>query len=135
MASGVMPGIEGRAAIVGIAEKGYLSLRLTAKAQGGHSSMPTERTARALSRAIAALEANPFPLSLDGPTCGMLEAMAPYSGFGTKVVLGNLWLTAPLVVGSLGKAPAGAALMHMTISTMLDAGIKDNVLPPRRRRW
>lgn len=132
MASGVMPGIEGRAAIVGIAEKGYLSLRLTAKAQGGHSSMPTERTAvGALSRAIAALEANPFPLSLDGPTRGMLEAMAPYSGFGQKVVLGNLWLTAPLVVGSLGKAPLGAALMHTTISpTMLDAGIKDNVLPP-----
>jgi hypothetical protein len=57
MASGVMPGIEGRAAIVGIAEKGYLSLRLTAKAQGrslvdadgadrGRCAEPRDRRAR-----------------------------------------------------------------------------------------
>jgi carboxypeptidase PM20D1 len=132
LASGVMPGIKGRSAIVGIAEKGYLSLRLTAKAQGGHSSMPTERTAvGALSRAVAALEANPFPRSLDGPTRGMLEAMAPYAPFTQQVVLANLWLTAPLVVRTLGGSPLGAALMHTTISpTMLEAGIKDNVLPP-----
>lgn len=132
MASGVLPGVQGRAAIVGIAEKGYLSLRLTAKAQGGHSSMPTARTAvGALSRAIAALEANPFPLSMEGPTRGMLEAMAPYATGSQRVVLANLWLTEPLVVRTLGRSPLGAALMHTTISpTMLDAGIKDNVLPP-----
>jgi carboxypeptidase PM20D1 len=132
MASGVLPGVQGRAAIVGIAEKGYLSLRLTAKAQGGHSSMPTARTAvGALSRAIAALEANPFPLSMEGPTRGMLEAMAPYATGSQRVVLANLWLTEPLVVRTLGQSPLGAALMHTTISpTMLDAGIKDNVLPP-----
>ena len=132
MASGVLPGVQGRAAIVGIAEKGYLSLRLTAKAQGGHSSMPTARTAvGALSRAIAALEAHPFPLSMDGPTRGMLQAMAPYATGTQRVVLANLWLTEPLVVRTLGQSPLGAALMHTTISpTMLSAGIKDNVLPP-----
>ena len=132
LASGVLPGVDGRAAIVGIAEKGYLSLRLTAQAQGGHSSMPTERTAvGALSRAVAALEAHPFPLSLEGPTTGMLEAMAPYSKFPSKLVLANLWLTGPLVKRTLGASPLGAALMRTTISpTMLSAGIKDNVLPP-----
>ena len=41
MTEGAIPGIAGRAAIVGIAEKGYISLRLRAQAQGGHSSMPT----------------------------------------------------------------------------------------------
>ncbi len=132
LTSGMLPGIKGVAAIVGIAEKGYLSLRLSAKAQGGHSSMPTERTAvGALSRAIATLEANPFPLSLEGPTRGMLEAMAPYAPFSQRLVLGNLWLTEPLVTRMLGRTPLGAALLHTTISpTMLNAGIKDNVLPP-----
>ena len=132
LVSGMMPGIEGRSAIVGIAEKGYLSLRLEARAAGGHSSMPTGRTAvGALSRAIAALEANPFPSSLDGPTRGMLEAMAPYAPFPRKLVLANLWLTAPLVRSTLGASPLGAALMHTTIApTMLTAGVKDNVLPP-----
>lgn len=132
LASGVMPGVPGRSAIVGIAEKGYLSLRLRAIAPGGHSSMPTGRTAvGALSRAIVKLEADQFPSSLDGPTRGMLEAMAPYSPFTTRLVLANLWLTAPLVRSQLGKNPLGAALMRTTTSpTMLTAGVKDNVLPP-----
>lgn len=132
LVSGMIPGIAGRAAIVGIAEKGYLSLRLTARAEGGHSSMPTGRTAvGALSRAVAALEANPFPSSLTGPTRGMLEAMAPYAPFSRRMVLANLWLTGPLVRSALGASPLGSALMHTTIApTMLSAGIKDNVLPP-----
>lgn len=132
LASGVIPGMPGRSAIVGVAEKGYLSLRLTAKAQGGHSSMPTGRTAvGALSRTIAALEANPFPDNLDGPTRDMLEAMAPYAPFSERLFLANLWIAEPLVRRSLGRSALGAALMHTTISpTILSAGIKDNVLPP-----
>jgi len=132
MAAGVIPGIAGRAAIVGIAEKGYISLRLRAQAPGGHSSMPGGRTAvGALSRAIARLEANPFPARLDGPTRSMLEAMAQYAPFGRRLVLANLWLTGPIVRSMLGGTPLGAALMHTTTSpTMLAAGIKDNVLPP-----
>lgn len=132
LASGVVPGVSGMAAIVGIAEKGYLSLRLRAKAQGGHSSMPGPRTAvGALSRAIAALEANPFPSELSGPTRGMIEAMAPFAPFAQKLVFANLWLTSPLVVKKLNETPSTAAMLHTTISpTMLSAGIKDNVLPP-----
>lgn len=132
LATGVIPGVPGRAAIVGVAEKGYLSLRLTSKGQGGHSSMPPARTAvGALSRAIATLEANQFPQHVDGPTRAMLDAMAPYTPFTQRLVLANLWLTAPLVERTLGASPLGAALLHTTISpTMLSAGIKDNVLPP-----
>ncbi len=132
MATGVIPGLAGRAAIVGIAEKGYISLRLRARASGGHSSMPTTRTAiGALSRAIAALEANPFPSSLDGPTRGMIEAMTPYLPFTRRMVMANMWLTAPLVRRGLAANPLGAALMRTTTApTMLSAGVKDNVLPP-----
>ncbi len=132
LASGVIPGVQGRAAIVGIAEKGYVSFRLTAAANGGHSSMPPSRTAvGALSRAVMALEANPFPSSIEGPTRGMLEAMAPYASFGQKVALANLWLTAPLVERAMRGSPLGAALLRTTTApTMLEAGVKDNVLPP-----
>ena len=132
MAAGLMPGLSQRAAIVGIAEKGYLSLRLRALAQGGHSSMPTERTAiGALSRAIVSLEADQFPSRLDGPTRSMVEAMAPYMPFSRKLLIANLWLTAPVVSRGLAENPLGAALQHTTTSpTMLSAGIKDNVLPP-----
>lgn len=131
LARGVIPGLDGRTAIVGIAEKGYVSLTLRAQAQGGHSSTPTGRTAvGALSRAIAALEANQFPSSLDGPSKGTLEAMAPYAPFTKRLILANLWLTGPLVERAMRGSPLGAALLHTTTSpTMLAAGIKDNVLP------
>jgi len=132
MATGVIPGVAGRTAIIGIAEKGYVSLRLRARAQGGHSSTPPGRTAiGALSRAIAALEDHQFPSSLDGPTLGTLTAMAPYAPFSKRLVLANLWLTAPLVKRAMRGSPLGAALLHTTTApTMLTAGIKDNVLPP-----
>jgi carboxypeptidase PM20D1 len=132
MGAGLMPGLAGRAALVGIAEKGYVSLRLRAEAPGGHSSMPGDRTAiGALSRAIARLEADPFPMALHGPTRGMVEAMAPYLPFSKRLLIANLWLTAPLVSRELAGSPLGAALLHTTTSpTMLQAGIKDNVLPP-----
>jgi carboxypeptidase PM20D1 len=132
MAAGMMTGLEQRSAIVGIAEKGYVSLELKAHAAGGHSSMPTERTAiGALSQAITRLDANPFPRRLDGPTRRMIEAMAPYLPFPRRMMIANLWLTAPLVSRTLAANPLGSALMHTTIApTMLSAGIKDNVLPP-----
>lgn len=132
MGTGMIPGIAGPAAIVGIAEKGYVSLRLTAEAEGGHSSMPTPRTAvGALSRAIDRLEQNPFPAALDGPTAGMIAAMAPYQSFRERLVSSNLWLTRPLLARLLAGNPLGSALLRTTTSpTMLEAGVKDNVLPP-----
>ena len=132
MGKGILPGLSQRSAIVGIAEKGYVSLRLTAAAEGGHSSMPTPRTAiGALGRAIVRLEDDPFPTALDGPTARMIEAMAPYQPFAQRVVTGNLWITRPLVERILASNPMGAALLHTTTApTMLSAGIKDNVLPP-----
>jgi carboxypeptidase PM20D1 len=131
LAAGLMPGIDRRIGIVGIAEKGYMSLRLRAQADGGHSSMPTDRTAvGALSRAVAKLEANPFPRKLAGPTRGMVEAMAPHVPFSRRLLMGNLWITAPIVSRILAGNPLGEALQHTTIApTMLAAGIKDNVLP------
>lgn len=132
MGSGILPGISGRAAIVGIAEKGYISLRFTARGEGGHSSMPPARTSvGALSRAIAKLEANPFPSSLNDPTRSMLESMTPYMPFSRRFLLANLWIAGPLIETGLAANPLGAALLHTTIApTMLSAGIKDNVLPP-----
>jgi carboxypeptidase PM20D1 len=132
MGTGMIPGVAGRTAIVGIAEKGYVSLRLTALAEGGHSSMPTERTAvGALARAVARIEGSPFPSVLDGPTEGMIAAMAPYQSFGERLVSRNLWITRPLVARLLQENPLGSALLRTTAApTMLSAGIKDNVLPP-----
>ncbi|MCA9560604.1 MAG: M20/M25/M40 family metallo-hydrolase, partial [Myxococcales bacterium] len=60
---GVIPGIERPVAIVGVAEKDAFSVRLTAEDVGGHASMPPPHTAAGrVGRAVALLEANPWPL-------------------------------------------------------------------------
>ena len=51
---GVLKGLDRPAALVGVAEKGYLSLQLAASAAPGHSSMPppaAEQSAIGMTRA------------------------------------------------------------------------------------
>ncbi len=132
---GVIPGITRPVALVGVAEKGYVSLALTAKAPVGHSSTPPAQTAiGTLSQAIVTLVDNPFPAQLDGPTRGLLERLAPYASFGPRVVLANLWLFGPVMKWMLARLPAGNASLRTTIApTIFEAGVKENVLPTQAR--
>jgi carboxypeptidase PM20D1 len=120
------------AALIGIAEKGYLTVRVTARAEGGHSSMPPRETAaERLSRAILAIRAHPFAGHLDdGPIAKMLEAFAPHLGFGQRAVISNRWVFGPLLRSRMGSMPAGNALLRTTIApTEIDGGTKENILP------
>ena len=55
-------------AIINVAEKGYLTLTLTATGEGGHSSRPPpESTIGRLSAALVRIEDNPFPHATRGP--------------------------------------------------------------------
>jgi len=131
----IMPGLAVPTALVGIAEKGYLSLELIATGEAGHSSRPPKRTAvGVLSRALARLEADPFPPRIDGATREMLIAFAPRLPFARRVALANLWLLGPVVARGLTADPSSAALVRTTTAlTMVSAGSKDNVLPSRAR--
>jgi carboxypeptidase PM20D1 len=134
VAEGAVGGIATPVALIGIAEKGYMSLELTAHAAGGHSSMPPAQDETAVGRLMRAIKRTgdaPFASGIDGPTRAMLEAFAPASSFGRKMVFANLWLFEPLVVRLMNAEPGSAAQLHTTIApTMLKAGVKENVLPP-----
>ena len=55
-------------ALIGIAEKGYGTLRVTAAAAGGHSSAPPSETGVAtLARAVLAITERPFEMRFQGP--------------------------------------------------------------------
>lgn len=127
----VVPGLDGPVALVGVAEKGFLSARLRVEGTGGHSSVPPASTAVGiLARAIRELEENPFPLRLDGPAEAMMQVVAAEAPFGVRLALANLWLTRPLVTRMIAASPEGAAMLRTTTAaTMFDAGVKDNVLP------
>lgn len=132
---GVLPGVKQPLALIGLAEKGSVSLRLIANAPPGHSSMPPAAGQSAigmLSAALAKLDQNPMPGGIQGAAAEMFAAVAPELPFGQRVALSNLWLTRPLVERMLGKGGATAAMLRTTTAmTILSAGNKENVLPGR----
>lgn len=74
---GLIPGVRPPIAMVGIAEKGRLTLELRATARGGHASMPPPQTAiGVLAAALAKLEANPMPATVGGAARGLREPLA-----------------------------------------------------------
>lgn len=131
VADGLVPGMREPVALVGVAEKGFLSLELSVQAPGGHSSVPPRQTGIGiLARAITRLEEQPFEARLDGATRRMLEAVGPGLGVPYRVALANLWLFEPLVLRSLVSTPETAAMVRTTTApTILQAGVKENVLP------
>ncbi|HYO60126.1 M20 family peptidase [Archangium sp.] len=124
-------------AIIGVAEKGYGTLRVTAKAPGGHSSMPPRETGvTTLARAVTAIAEHPFPLEFQGPGAAMVRNAAPHAAFPVKMAVANSWLFQPLLISQVGATPAGAALLHTTIApTMLKGSPKENVLPQEATAW
>ncbi len=132
---GLVPDAGRAVALVGIGEKGYLSVELTVHVAGGHSSMPPAETAVGmLSAAIDRLEHRPMPAAIRGPTAKMLDYLGPEMPFGTRLVLANRWLFGGPIAARLGATPAGNAMLRTTTApTIFQAGVKDNVLPSAAR--
>ncbi|MEE2677417.1 MAG: M20 family peptidase [Myxococcota bacterium] len=135
IAGGFLPGLDDAIALVGIAEKGSVSIALDLEAPGGHSSMPPPHTAVGdLARAVVALEENPLPAGLDGGTGAFLDHLAPEFPFGFRVVLANRWLFDPVLGQVFETVPQLDAMQRTTTAvTMFDSGVKENILPPSGR--
>ena len=132
---GILPGIEAPIAMIGIAEKGDVSVSLAVKSAGGHSSIPPPQTAIGiLSKAIHKLGQSPFPSDLPEPTRRFFEFIGPEMAWPKRVVLANLWLFGPLVRNALARSPLTDALIRTTQApTIFHGGITDNVLPTTAR--
>ena len=130
VSDGVIPGMDVPVALVGIAEKGYVSLQLKARAVGGHSSMPPKHTALGvIAKALVDLEANPFPANM-AYSKQLFNTIGPAMGGVNKAVFANFWLTEPLVEQILsGAKTTNAAIRTTTAVTMAKGSSKDNILP------
>jgi carboxypeptidase PM20D1 len=133
--SGIVPGVAAPVATVGVAEKGSVSLALTTHAPGGHSSMPPPETAIGrLSRAVDRLERNPFPATIGGAELALFRAVGPEMVWPYRILFANLWLFEPLVLRKLTASPPTAASVRTTLApTLIQGGIKENVLPASAR--
>ena len=130
---GALPGVSEPVALIGIAEKGYTTVRLTVELEGGHSSMPApEGSISVLSEALLAVQSHPLPARLEAAPRAMLETIAPAADFATRVVATNLWLLEPVLLAAMGSKPAPASTIRTTTAlTIVRGGTKDNVLPAR----
>ena len=133
---GVLKGLDKPAALVGVAEKGYLTLQLTASATPGHSSMPPPQAEASaigmLSAGLARLEDKQMPLAIRGLSKDMFESLAPEMNGLNRMFLSNLWLFGPVVESQLKKTASTNAMLRTTTAlTIMNAGNADNVLPGR----
>ncbi len=128
---GIVPQIQKPVATIGIAEKGYVSLKLIARGKGGHSSTPPENTAiEKLAEAIYILSKNPLPYRFTFVQEKMFEFIGPHLPFLQKMAFANLWLFKPIVISILKKSDSGRASIHTTmVPTIIKGGIKENIIP------
>lgn len=118
-------------AVVAVGAKGYVTLRLSVRGGGGHSSMPPRRTAIGrLARAVARLEEAPMPARLEGAPDAMVGTLAGHLPFAQRFVLANRGLFRPWIERELAAAPGTDAMLRSTTApTVFRAGVKDNALP------
>ena len=133
---GMMKGLAAPAALIGVAEKGYLLARADRRGPARplvDAAAPAPPSAR-WPRPSLGWRPNPMPARLDGVGARACSTRSRQKWRGsTASLLSNLWLFGPLVRRQLEAAPATNAILRTTMApTILEAGDKDNVLPGAR---
>jgi carboxypeptidase PM20D1 len=129
---GVVPYVKPPVALIGTAEKGFVTVELLVEMPTGHSARPPPQTAvGVLAAAIDRLEHHPMPARLTQTSRRMVAAIAGQMPFLQRLLATNLWLIKPL----LALAPwsleptINAVLRTTTAPTVVGGGVKENVLP------
>lgn len=122
--------VDGPVALVKVAEKGLVNVKLTARSEGGHSSVPPASTAAGrIGEAVHLLETHPVPARI-AVLAPLFDALASVMDSKTAAVLKNLRVTGPVVTRMLSAKPETNALIRTsTAVTMVSGGVKSNVLP------
>ncbi|KAL3974750.1 MFS transporter (glycerol-3-phosphate transporter) [Sarotherodon galilaeus] len=132
IADGIIPGLEGPAALIGLSEKGQAAVKLSVSVAPGHASMPPRETSIGiLATAVKRLEDNPMPRLFGyGPEGDTFEHLAHKFSFPLKFIMSNLWLFSPLLSRILERKPVSNAFVRTTTAvTFFNAGVKINVIP------
>lgn len=128
---GVIPGVTVPTAMVGVAERGVMTLLMTAREGGGHASTPPAVPATArLARAIDRLHRHPFPTRLAPPVRAMLSTIAPHAPQPLRALFRSIAITGPLVAAVFSRlGPEMNAVVRTTaVATELSGAPGENVL-------
>ncbi|MFU8792916.1 MAG: M20/M25/M40 family metallo-hydrolase [Acholeplasmataceae bacterium] len=133
--SKAFPGVKEKAAVIGIAEKGFLNVRLVGRSQGGHASTPPkDQVMTNLAKVVTILHRkDPFRLKLTPAAHELFNHIAPYSrSFVIRMFFANLWLFLPLVK-VIAKKSGGSFLASFKTTqafTTAQGAQATNILPP-----
>ncbi len=127
----MIPGMDGPVAIIGTAEKGYATIRLSVSIIGGHSSMPEKETALdVLAGAIRRLKQNPLPARLSAPVRDFMRYIGPEMPFAQKLVFANTSLFKNIIFNIYSAKGSGNAMVRTTTApTIFRSGVKENIIP------
>ena len=127
---GMVPGVRGPLAMIGLTERGSAEVRLTARSSGGHAAVPPRRQATIrLATALTRIERHPFPARGNPAIVAMTAALGPRLPAPVAAVL-RLRASAPAVAQLLAAlGGVSGALVRTTVAvTRLRAGEAANVL-------
>jgi carboxypeptidase PM20D1 len=130
----VFPGVSRPCALIGVAEKGSVSIDFSLTSGGGHASTPPPHTTLGtLCRVATDLENKPFPARICPATRQMFDTVGRHSSFFHRMIFANLWCFRPLL-DRIAKRSGGDlnALLRTTVAVTRMKGSKAyNVLPPK----
>jgi carboxypeptidase PM20D1 len=118
IAHDAFPGIGHPVGVVGVTEKGIMSILLRVEGRGGHASTPARNgpTAR-LARAITRLDRSPMPTSLPPPTVELFRRLAPHAPLALRPLMANAGRLGPAVAKVLtAVGPESAAMVRTTFA-------------------
>jgi carboxypeptidase PM20D1 len=131
VANDQIKGIDKPLALIGIEEKGFLSLDLTVEQKPGHASQPPEQQAAAiLGGALQRLSRKPFPWHLTPAAEAFFKQLSFHAPGITGFVMRHSRLLGPLFFRAAAVSPATRALFRTTLAmTQLEGSAADNVMP------
>lgn len=124
--------VQGRAAMIGVGEKGVLTLKLSARGEGGHASAPPSVTAvRRIAHAVDRLGPATFRPRTPAAISRMLSQFSEQANGPSRLllkVLARVPFLTSRVFAALGGEPA--AMVRTTVAaTMQSGGTAANVIP------
>jgi carboxypeptidase PM20D1 len=131
--TGALPSSKMPLALIGVLEKGYVNLKISAQSSGGHASMPPKNTPIArLAKFVTHVE-NKYPLKtkMIPEVKQLFEKAAPSMKLPYRFLFGNMWLFKGLLTKLLPIiSPYGRAMLSTTMAfTMMEGSKAENVIP------
>ena len=131
VATDMVPFVKNPVALIFTSEKGYMTLELSVKGNGGHSSFPpNDPPIEILSAAIQKIHDHPFEEKMTESVSDFMDYAGPEMKLPFKALFANRWLLKPVIFNEYKKIPSANAMIRTTaVATIINGGFKENVIP------